>query len=68
MKSMFLIVCLVANLFAQDTKDIGIKTDTRCNYEKIAELEKIVAADPESGAVIFLEAMIQDCKEKESSK
>lgn len=72
MKSLILVICLAVSVFAQDTSDIGIKTDTRCNLQKIAELEKIVAADPESGAKIFLEAMKEDCleqeKEKESSK
>ncbi len=68
MKKVLLIIVLAANLFAAQQEVLSIKTDTRCDQAKIEALRAEVAKDPGSAAIIFLEAMEEDCKQKEASK
>lgn len=68
MKKVLLIIVLAANLFAAQQEVLSIKTDTRCNQDKLEALRAEVAKDPGSAAIIFLEAMEEDCKQKETSK
>lgn len=68
MKKVLLIIVLAANLFAAQQEVLSIKTDTRCDQVKLEVLRAEVAKDPGSAAIIFLEAMEEDCKQKETSK
>ena len=68
MKKVLLTIVLAANLFAAQQEVLSIKTDTRCDQAKIEALRAEVAKDPGSAAIIFLEAMEEDCKQKETSK
>lgn len=62
MKKVLFICAISALIMAQDI----IKTDTRCDTKKLADLKEFVKENPESPAIFFLQSMQQNCDNNNS--
>lgn len=56
-KILFFLFLLVSVVFGFDNP----KTEVNCSVEKYEQLKKIVAEDPNSGAIIMIWAMEEKC-------